>query len=251
MNALLKKGIATAALVVALASPAQAALIDIELSLVIDVSGSVDTNEYNLQMDGYAQAFRDASVIQNIENSTHGIAVNAVFFASNYYNTVLDAFTVLQTAADATNFANILDTFIRPGSGGTVISSGIDRAVELLLANDLDATVGTVIDVSGDGTSFYDNTVSRDAAVAEGFTINGIAIGGDTITDYYRDNVIGGTDAFVIEATTFEDFENGIISKLQIETQTAPAPTPVPAPAGVAIMLLAGMGLILSRKLKR
>ncbi|MEM7320981.1 MAG: DUF1194 domain-containing protein, partial [Pseudomonadota bacterium] len=32
---------------------------DLALALVVDVSGSVDTNEYRIQMDGLATALRD------------------------------------------------------------------------------------------------------------------------------------------------------------------------------------------------
>ena len=46
----------------ALASTASAVPVDLGLSLVIDVSGSVSGSEYDLQMDGYANAFRSAAV---------------------------------------------------------------------------------------------------------------------------------------------------------------------------------------------
>lgn len=246
----LKKGLAALTLTLGLVSNAQAALIDIELSLVIDVSGSVSTSEYNLQLDGYAQAFRDSSVIQNILDATHGIAVNAVFFSGNFFSTSLDAFTTLQTEADSLAFADVLDNFVRPGGGGTNIYTGTNRAIDLLLANGLDATVGTVIDVSGDGTDTASlNQQARDRAVAEGFTVNGIAIGGPSITDFYRDNVIGGPGSFVIEATDFSDFEAGIINKLRIETQVNPDPNPIPTP-GVLILFLSGLALLVVRRVK-
>ncbi|TPV60801.1 DUF1194 domain-containing protein [Aestuariibacter sp. GS-14] len=99
--------------------------------------------------------------------SVNGIAVNVVFFASNFYTTTLDAFTILTDVAEANAFADLLDNFARQGSGGTAIFTGINRAVDLLLNNGLDATIGTVIDVSGDGTSSSSTTAaSRDNAVA-------------------------------------------------------------------------------------
>ena len=243
MKSMIKKGLATIALAASLIAPSQAALIDIELSLVIDVSGSVSTSEYNLQMDGYANAFRNSSVIANIENATHGIAVNAVFFASNFYTSTLDAFTVLSTEAEALAFADLLDNFTRPGGGGTSIYNGVNRAVDLLQNNGLDATVGTIIDVSGDGTS--NSTLdqqARDNAVANGITVNGIAIGGSGIGNYYTNNVIGGPGAFLIEASDFNAFQTGIIDKLRIETQA------VPAPAALVFILAGALTLVARRK---
>jgi hypothetical protein len=63
---------------------------------------------------------------------------------------------------------------------------------------------------------------------AQGVTINGLAILGDTplatnprhtnppggLTAYYRDNVIGGPAAFVMEATGFDAFGQALIAKL-------------------------------------
>lgn len=242
MKSIIKKALATFAIAVSFTAPSHAALIDIELSLVIDVSGSVSTSEYNLQMDGYANAFRNSGVISNIENASNGIAVNAIFFASNFYITSLDAFTVLTSEAEALAFADLLDNFIRPGSGGTAIYTGVNRAVELLLNNGLDATRGTIIDVSGDGTSNASlDQAARDNAVNNGMTINGIAIGGSSIATYFNSNVIGGNDAFLIEASDFDAFQTGIIEKLRTETQT------VSEPSTFVLILMATISLYLRR----
>jgi Protein of unknown function (DUF1194) len=50
--------------------------VDLELLLAVDVSASVDSNEYSLQMSGIAEAFRHPDVIAAIRASApHGIAV--------------------------------------------------------------------------------------------------------------------------------------------------------------------------------
>lgn len=240
----LKKIICSSLLAFAfVSSNANATIIDVELSLAIDVSGSVSTSEYNLQMDGYATAFRNATVQNNIANSANGIAVNAVFFASNFYSTSLDTFVVLNSVADANAFADVLDAFIRPGSGGTSIYAGVNRAVDLMINNGFTAT-RSLIDVSGDGTSSATlDQAARDNAVSNGITINGLAIGSSSISNYYTNNVIGGPGAFVNTANSFSDFEAAVINKLQRETNTS-----VSEPATLGIMALSFLVLARLRK---
>ncbi|WP_235006707.1 DUF1194 domain-containing protein, partial [Calothrix rhizosoleniae] len=43
-----------------------------ELVLSVDVSGSVNTTEFNLQKQGYVDAFRDTTIQQQISNLTGG-----------------------------------------------------------------------------------------------------------------------------------------------------------------------------------
>ncbi len=235
------------------ASSASAVPVDLGLSLVIDVSGSVNTSEYNLQMDGYANAFRSAAVQNNILGGTNGsIGVNVVFFASNFYTTSLDSFAILDSATSINAFANVLDVFVRPGSGGTSIYHGVNRAVALLTsATSGIETTNLVIDVSGDGTSSSTATQNaRNAAAALGITVNGLAIEANststTITNFYRDNVIT-TNGFVETAAGFDDFQRAVEKKLQIETNTGGGTVPLP---GTLALLGIGMaGLAVRKKL--
>ncbi len=68
----------------------------------------------------------------------------------------------------------------------------------------------------------------RDAAVAQGVTINGLVINNPNempwipwhthppggLDNYYRENVAGGPGAFVMQAENFESFSTAIIDKL-------------------------------------
>lgn len=217
--------------------------VDSELSLVIDVSGSVSTAEYNLMMDGYANAFRDATIQSNILSTADGdigaIAVNVVFFASGAFTTALDSFTLLDSLAAINAFADTLDAFVRPGSGGTVISSGMIKSTSLLVADNGFESTNLIMDVSGDGTSGIAATqAARDAAAAAGITVNGITIGAQGINDFYAANVIT-SDGFALHATDFTTFANGIQEKLLIETGGGDGSVPVPA-----TLLLMGAGLL-------
>ena len=93
------------------------------------------------------------------------------------------------------------------------------------------------IDVSGDGTNNAGRDVgqARDEALALGITINGLVILSETplpwnpehtnppggLTNYYRDNVIGGPGSFVMEAKDFNSFGQAIIKKMIAEIADA------------------------------
>jgi hypothetical protein len=198
-------------------APIPSIFADLELSLVTDISGSVDALEYDLQMDGYAQAFRNSLLHSAIASGQRGqIAVNLIFFDSSASEGI--GWTLLANASDANAFADLLDNIARPSSGGTNPAAGINLATSSIFGNNIQST-RQVIDVSGDGEgSAFADQAARDAALAAGVdAINGLPIGGTELADYYANNIVGGTDAFVTPAATFEDFEASILEKLARE----------------------------------
>lgn len=221
-----------------LAGTAKAIPVDLELSLVIDSSGSIDDGEFSQQINGYAQAFQQDPIIQSIVNTPNGVAINTILFASSATEVI--PFTQLQTAADVANFVTDLQAITRIG-GGTNIPAGIDLAVDRIANNGFESG-NIIIDVSGDGTSSsFSTQASRDAAILAGVTrINGLAIQFDSVLNFYQNNVIAGSDSFVLKADSFDEFGQAIATKLSIELG-APNPTAVPEP-GVISML--GFGLL-------
>ena len=191
--------------IMGMAGTAKAIPVDLELSLVIDSSGSISGSEFSQQTGGYADAFRQAEVVNSIVASPNGIAVNSILFAANATEVI--TFQHLQTAEDVSNFADALAAITRI-SGGTDIADGINLAVETINTNAFESG-NIIIDVSGDGDQNQpgDPAASRDAALSAGVSrINGIAIGNQAVFDFYEANVIGGTDSFILQADSFDEF---------------------------------------------
>ena len=221
-----------------------ATVVDLELSLVVDVSGSVNTTEFNLQRDGYEAAFRDASVINAIANQTNGIAVNLVYFASSAVESV--SFAHIVDSASANAFADLIAAAGRPSSGtvgsGTDIAEGIDLGVSSLNSNMFSGT-RNIIDVSGDGVDSSGGSVltARTNALNSGIDgINGLAIGDQSLANYFASNVQGGSNAFTVQAVGFDSFSQAAVTKIGTEI-TGIVPTPTAALASLA--MLGGLSL--------
>lgn len=208
----------------AFALPAAAELVDLELVLAVDASGSIDEDEMRLQRQGYADAFVNERVVRALSGGFHrSIAVLYLEWAATGCEQVAVNWTKLNDAELAKAFATAIMTAPRSQScpGGNAIGDAIAFAAAQINGNDFDSE-RMVIDVSGDGPNTLGRpvTVARDAAVAQGITINGLAIlrasswYGSTLTEHYRNSIIGGPGAFVMEAEKGEAFADAVLNKL-------------------------------------
>lgn len=202
-------------------------VVSAKLSLVIDISGSVSTSEYNLMMDGYSRAFMDVGIRSNILSQENGIAANVVFFAST--PTTNNAWFHLNSESSITAFANYLGSVTRPGSVGN--QTGIGNAMNGSIANLLDNSEFTssrlVMDVSGDGQNNIGVSPSsaRDRAAVAGIRINGITIGGGIALFNHYDVNVRTVDGFVVSADSLDDFAEPLRNKIFLETQAVPEPS--------------------------
>lgn len=216
-------------------SSAHAVPVALELALLIDVSGSVDSSEYALQKGGYVNAFDNAGIQALIAGLTGGIAVTYIEWSSGGQFSQLVDWTHVTDKTTSESFADAIAASSRAFNGNTGPGSAINDAIPLFTNNFEGSRL--VIDVSGDGSENTgdDTSDARDAAVSAGITINGLAIGGASLETWYNSNIKGGTGAFVIAVDSFADFDQAIIDKLGKEIVTVPEP---------ATMALLGLGLL-------
>jgi len=220
-----------AMLVMAPAAYAQTA-VSLELALLMDVSGSVDGNEYSLQKTGYVNAFN------NLYNTPGAkpIAATLIVWSGVAQQSIVVPWTLINDAATSSAFATLISNSARVYSGQTAPGSAINYATPLFASNTYDG-LKKIIDVSGDGIANdgASTSAARDTAVGAGFTINGLPIGSASIATWYQGNVVGGPGSFMTPATGFADFDRAIETKISREVFGA-----VPEPTS---MVLFGIGL--------
>lgn len=259
MNMSAMRSAVVGALLSALAVPqgaSAATAVDTELGMLVDVSGSVDNSEYALQLQGYINAFNDPAVRASILSTAGGrlgrIAVEMVMWSSGNQQASIGGWHLLDSSTAIDSFVSVLSAAVRPFSGLTGIGNALTYGTDSMNANAFDGAV-RVLDVSGDGdsNSGISAAAGRDYALANGVSrINGIAIGDASLLNYYATNVIGGTNAFALQANNFATFDAAIKRKLAAEI-TGGNPDPVPLPAA-GWMLVSGFGALMGmRRLRR
>ncbi len=206
-------------------SPASAAPhCKLALVLALDVSGSVDQNEYRLQTRSLAQAFRSEEIITAITfPGNQAIAATVIQWSGDPHQLQVIPWTVLRDADAITAFANRIDTVPRAFKPySTAIGNALTYSAGLFQNNPFTCD-RQVIDVSGDGPNNEGEDVepARNRVVSTGITVNGLAILGprEFLAAYYRESVVGGNGAFVITANTFKDYPEAIRKKLLREIQ--------------------------------
>ena len=216
-----------ALLVLSPAARAETINVELELVLAADASSSIRGGEFDLQVGGYASAFRDARVIRAIESlGGNGIAVTFVHWSAAFQQLVVVPWMQVQDRARAEAFAAAIERQARRFTTfGTATGSAMEHAAGLIDGNDF-AGRRRVIDISSDERSNQGPQPAgrRDAITARGITINGLVVLDDheDLLTYFRDNVIGGDDAFVMAVESYADFADAIKRKLIREIRSRP-----------------------------
>ena len=201
--------------------------VDLELLLAVDVSSSVDGEEYDLQMRGLSEAFRHPAVQDAVRAAGQlGVAVAVVQWSDSNDQSLVVDWTVIHDTASTEALAERIGNTERVVSGSqTAISGALAFSLHQLTTNGFEGR-RQVIDVSGDGrANSGDHPMKlRDLAVANGVVINGLAILNEEpfVDSYYRYTVIGGDGAFLMTAHDYEDFAVAILEKLIREIDLPP-----------------------------
>jgi len=188
---------------------------EVALALTVDVSGSVDRQEYALQMNGLAAALRDPTVADALVDAE--AAVMLVHWTGSSRQAVMMPWRRITDLNQLEGMAVEVETTKRNWRN---FSTAIGEALEFSAAqfSEVRDCKRKVIDVSGDG---YSNEGIEPIAIRarldnEGFTVNALSIEGsaDNLTDYFWDNVVTGQGSFVMTANSFDEYPERIRQKL-------------------------------------
>ncbi len=198
--------------------PGGAVACPLALVLAIDVSSSVDSSDYALELNGLASAFRDADVQAAILAYDDPIAVAAFEWSGQHHQIVIADWTLLSDAAAIERLAVRFEEQQRTVYGQrTATGSAIAFAHGLLVLGP--NCSWHTIDVSSDG---YNNNGPTPRQVYDQLdfsqvTVNALVIGGDTrpvLKRYFETEVIWGPGAFALGTGDYTDYPEAIRMKL-------------------------------------
>ena len=187
------------------------------LLLALDVSSSVDEEEYRLQKEGLAKALADPDIARSILEGDGRVALGVYEWSGRRQSTVVLDWTVLgdkptldQAIGQILAAPRSHNRFLTAMGYALGYGSGmLDRAP---------ACARRVIDVSGDGIT-NDGFRPQQAYLHfpfRGVTVNGLAVLGSDprVVEYFRGEVAHGPGAFVEVAQGYSDFRRAMTLKL-------------------------------------
>lgn len=187
---------------------------DVALLLAVDVSNSVDEDEYAMQMDGLARALEDAEVAEAL--AEHRVALAVMQWSGTQDQILSIPWTIIESPADPPALGTAVRALPRAFVGHRTAPAEMLRAGLSVLA-EAPPCERQVIDVSGDGARNVGGRVAaaRDEAAAQGVTVNAIAIettGRGVIRSFLADLVT--PDGFVVAARGHRDYARAIRVKI-------------------------------------
>lgn len=191
----------------------------LELTLAIDVSGSINKRQFALQVEGLADALQSPDIVQAIQfYAPRSVWMTVVQWSGDVHQIRSVSWTEVSTADQMLAFAAEVR---RQPRHYAIYSTAIGEALQFIgmpSERPPELCARKIIDVSGDGPSNEGTTPEtiRDQLVESGFTVNALAIleKEPDLQTYYEKNVIGGQGAFVMTANRFSDYPQAIRHKL-------------------------------------
>jgi hypothetical protein len=210
-----------ACLVLCLAVPAGADC-RLALALAVDVSRSIDSQDYVIQTDGLAGALADKDVRAAIFGPEGRVALAIYYWSGRGYQDLVQPWVILDSpeALDAAIW-EVRRTPRPEAPLATAIGDALSYGLDLMA--DAPDCERRVIDVAGDGQNNEGISVARTYEREDftGITVNGLAVGEHEadIVDYYEGELIRGPGAFVEVAPSQTDYPNAIRRKLLRELE--------------------------------
>jgi Ca-activated chloride channel homolog len=184
---------------------------DVNIVTGIDVSGSIEARETQIQIDGMALAIRSPEVMRAIRQGKRGRVGFAVFLWANGNYPVFASWQLISSPEEAAAVSDAIATLIpaildakstiKLGeltdlSGAMAYGAEMLRTAPYAADHKILNILGNGIDNVGESPKWV-----RDKVVAQGIMINAVVIGHDRgVQSYFRTEVIGGPAAFVLTA---------------------------------------------------
>ncbi len=221
---------ATGVLPSASAQNAVPAHVDSALVISIDVSSSLNERRYTLQLEGIASALEDKAVVDTVLNGPLGVILVSVVTWSDRARLAIP-WTPIAGIGDARRVAARIRRIVQQEGQYTCVAGMMRYVADKVLMGVPARTHKKIIDVSGDGPDNCNSggllEFTRKELIAGGVTINGLPIlegkHADTLEDWYRENVIGGSASFILPADGYADFARAFRQKFIVEISSAPA----------------------------
>ena len=207
------------AILLVLTQTARSQACEFALLLAVDVSGSVDREEYAIQMTGLAEGLNDPVVSETLVQARAKVAI--VQWTGTSRQELSVPWTQVTSFSQVRALSDRVANLDRPWRNyATAI--GEAQAFALHHLKDVRDCKRRVVDISGDGISNegIEPTQMRDLFREANIQVNALAIEGaaEDLTGYYFENLISGPGAFVVTAQGYKDFPEKMRMKLRRET---------------------------------
>lgn len=229
------------ALLVGPATHAESITTDVNIVTGLDVSGSIEARETQIQIDGMAMAIRSPDVMRAIKQGNYGRIGFAVFVWANGNFPVFASWRLIgspeEALAAAEDIANTVPAILGPNSGIqlgqlTDLSSAMDFGAEMLRAAPYTAD-HQILNILGNGIDNVGESPkwARSRLAARGIMVNAVVIGHDRgVQSYFRNEVISGPTAFVFAArepeALVEVLERKFVTEIVLNTDPPSPPPP-------------------------
>ena len=192
------------------------------LALAVDVSRSIDVQDYAIQTEGLARALEDPTVRKAIFEGDGEVALSIYYWSRQGYQDLIQPWVLLERPADLDAAIATVRQTPRPEAPlATALGDALGYASDLLY--DAPRCGRQVLDVAGDGRNNEGISVAHayEGMDFTGVTVNALAIGEHEadLVEYFSTELIRGPGAFVELAPRQTDYPKAILRKLLRELQ--------------------------------